>query len=278
LARDSSGGALLVARWLVLGVLALATVVGFVVARKHDRSSRDSGERYTCPMHPEVTSVTPGECPICRMALARVPAGGGPGSAALAATPERDRDEGYAIRPVVFTDSIRAPAFVESRGVLAAHLYVDELSALEPGMHGDFSPATAPAASVEAHGTSDPPSPWDDCTLLVHFRVDPDDPRLHRGDTGWLQFAPKVRSADLVPLSAVLQSPDGPYVFAAGSDHQPFERRGVELGKAFFGHAVVLSGLRERESVAVNGLFFLDAERRLRHDPVSADTSVGPAR
>jgi Cu(I)/Ag(I) efflux system membrane fusion protein len=46
-------------------------------------SSPDASAGYTCPMHPEIHSATPGRCPICKMAL--VPAAAGaPGAAALA--------------------------------------------------------------------------------------------------------------------------------------------------------------------------------------------------
>jgi hypothetical protein len=46
----------------------------------------------------------------------------------------------------------------------------------------------------------------------------------------------------------------------------------------FYGSAVVLSGVREHESVAVSGLFFLDAERRLRGEPIAPESSAGRAR
>jgi hypothetical protein len=44
----------------------------------------------------------------------------------------------------------------------------------------------------------------------------------------------------------------------------------VEIGKVFYGLAVVLSGLRYQERVAIRGAFFLDAERRLRAAPGSS--------
>lgn len=34
-----------------------------------ERDSRQSAVRYTCPMHPEVVSDTPGRCPHCGMKL-----------------------------------------------------------------------------------------------------------------------------------------------------------------------------------------------------------------
>jgi hypothetical protein len=72
------------------------------------------------------------------------------------------------------------------------------------------------------------------------------------------------RRSLLVPLSAIVQTGDGPHVLVATDGQPAWDARPVELGKAFFGHAVVVAGLRERESVAVDGLFFLEAERRLR--------------
>ncbi len=41
-------------------------------AEMHDHSahaSADAGVTYTCPMHPEVQSSTPGSCPKCGMTL-----------------------------------------------------------------------------------------------------------------------------------------------------------------------------------------------------------------
>ena len=39
-------------------------------------SSPDSEKIYTCPMHPEVQSATPGKCPKCGMDLVLKPKGG----------------------------------------------------------------------------------------------------------------------------------------------------------------------------------------------------------
>jgi hypothetical protein len=57
---------------VLAAIAALAATAGITVGCKHT----DSGERnnmragkYTCPMHPEVVTTTPGKCPKCGMDL-----------------------------------------------------------------------------------------------------------------------------------------------------------------------------------------------------------------
>ncbi len=69
---------------LFLAVLIVAGWAGIDKTRKHGHAaSADHGSHqdlYTCPMHPEVRSHEPGDCPICGMDLVKVerPSGGGP--------------------------------------------------------------------------------------------------------------------------------------------------------------------------------------------------------
>ena len=78
----SSSPMIVVVRALLVALAAAAVVAGFVVTRKSAPRPVASGVVYMCPMHPAVTSATPGECPICRMALERQAAGPAGGSAA----------------------------------------------------------------------------------------------------------------------------------------------------------------------------------------------------
>ncbi|MDC0670681.1 efflux RND transporter periplasmic adaptor subunit [Nannocystis radixulma] len=60
-------------RWLILlGTLAAACFSWWSYARAEPVAEQHA-PKYRCPMHPQITSHEPGECPICHMALEPIP-------------------------------------------------------------------------------------------------------------------------------------------------------------------------------------------------------------
>lgn len=259
-------------RLILLLVAGLATASAFVLSRARDRWMQSSTEeRYVCPMHPEVDSSTPGECPICRMALEPVRTSQR-GASASAESPAFSLEESAnleeykvvgAAKRRVFALQVRAPAWLEDRGRVTAVLYNDQLAGLRPGEPGSFHPAAAPALGIDVRLTAESPSPWDGSTSRVHFRLGPGAPALEPGAAGWVTLAARPREQLVVPSSAVLYSPEGPYVLVAGADGRTFSKRRLAIGKVYGGFATVPSGLDDQEAIVVAGAFFLDAERRL---------------
>jgi len=164
----------------------------------------------------------------------------------------------------IFTPSVRAPAWVEATGRVAAVLRNDELGGLSPGEHAFFFRAAAPAEGIDVRLSAGPPLPWDASTSRVRFRFDARASGLGPGAVGWVELAARPRKLLVVPSSAVLYSPEGPYVLAAGANGRTFSTRRVEIGRVSRGLAVVLSGLREGEPIVVGSTFSWDAERRLQ--------------
>ena len=268
--RSAEGSAwVLAGRIAVLGVAGLAVVSAFAIAGARDRErarASTSDARYVCPMHPEVISRVPGECPICRMALEPV------GPAGAAATAPRSATSGTVavVKRRVVTRIVRAPAWVGADGVGTAILHEDDLQGLAPDEPARFYGAATAGAAAPVSLVPGRPEPWDAATVQIRFHG------ARRADTGWLQLAARPRDLLVVPASAVLYSGDGAYVLAAPPDGHTFTRRSIEIGRILdsgyvagladdrSGAIVVRAGLEEGERIIVEDTFFLDAERRLQ--------------
>jgi hypothetical protein len=111
--------------------------------------------------------------------------------------------------------------------------------------------------------TAEAPSPRDESTSRVRFRLDAGAPELRSGEVGWLQLEARPSARLVVPAGALLYSSRGPYVLVEAPDGT-FSQRSVGLGRTYRGLAVVMSGLRDEERIAAGNAFFLDAERRLQ--------------
>ncbi|MDP9151951.1 MAG: hypothetical protein M3O36_18670, partial [Myxococcota bacterium] len=256
---------------LVLLLAALgALALGALSAWRRDPAASADGARYTCPMHREVAAAAPDRCPICGMLLVLRAGGFRPPFAPTALD-----DEGIAVvGPKIFTRAVRAAAWIESPGLIDAHLYGDELDADVEDLRGSFVPTAAQDRSVGVRRVSGAPAPWDASTWVVHFRYDTTEARFEPGTVGWVQIAARPRQALLIPDSAVLQSDKGSYVLAAAPDGS-MVRTPVTVGKIFSGNAIVTRGLKDQDRIAVASAFFLDAERRL-FPPSEGASGPGP--
>jgi hypothetical protein len=192
------------------------------------------------------------------------------------AHPANPRDHSVigAARRHVVALAVRAPAWLDSDGLVSALLRREELAGLSPGEHGMFFRANAPAEGAQVRLGEEPPAPWDDSAARVRFRFAGRGGALRPGEVGWVVLAARSREVVVIPSGAVLYSPAGPYVLAVGADGRAPARRSVEIGGVSRGLAVVLAGLRDGEPIIVGSAFSWDVQRRLqpRHDTLAGAT------
>jgi hypothetical protein len=253
-------------RIAMLLVAASAATGALEIARDSRSHTGDDHARYVCPMHPEVTSASPGICPICRMDLEALGA-----ESDHAAAIGRSAFQTYDfVRRRGFGQGVRAPAWVEDDESVVAILYDDEIEGLDRQDRGTFSPSATPAALVDVRWTGLPAEKWDRSTSRVRFLFESaGKPRA--GDVGWVRLPSMRRELEVVPRGAVLESGDGPYVLVSSEGR--LTARPLAIGRVIGDYAVVVSGLRLQERVSVRGAFLLDAERRLRRE---ASLEVAP--
>lgn len=234
-------------------------------------------------MHPEVASSSPGDCPICRMALVpRAAAGGGQAHGMPAASEGASGDgrASYTLPPAMALrgwDSLsrakrfesalemRVPAAADSPRTGVALFHLDESALIAPGEEGLFSSSSGPRGGAplgfKVHVLAHARERWDDATVLVHFEVEPG-AELVPHETGLLKLGTRLREGLVVRQGAIIDAPAGPYVLVAEADKRTLTKRPVELGTRLYGYAAVVSGLREDEYVAADHTFVLDLERR----------------
>ena len=288
-------------RLLLLAVAAAALAVALAIGVR-GRGDTQTAVRYACPMHPEARASEPGECPICRMALERV----GKPAAPLTRATACDNADFAAVENVrrhnivdfvrrrsllVPARELRGPAAVEPDGTVSALFYDDELAALDDDELGIFTPTAAPQLAFRVRRQPGATERWDRSTSRIHFRftpagraapgtlpprdLPPRDLPPRDLNVGWVELAPRPRQVLAVPASAILQSPEGPYVLAWTGVGFDFEKRPVEIGETFLkqGFAVVLSGLRVNERVVGRATFFLEADRRATNGAIETGWS-----
>jgi hypothetical protein len=280
-ARVSS---LIIATRIVIFLLVAGALLAAIEMTSRDRHGDHGSACYVCPMHSEVRSAEPGECPICGMKLERTGCSTADSSSDLRRFADLQAVENIRRHNIIdfvrkrsllpTNQELRGPAWVDGDGVITAVLYDDQIDALDPRQRGTFSPMDTPQVSYGVRRTIGAPLAWDRSTSRIRFRFDGGS-RAEPGRVGWFSTTPRPRQVLTVPASAVLQSPEGPYVLVSLGGFR-FVKRRIEIGETFLkeGFAVVLSGLRVNERVVARASFFVDADRRLGRDIDEAGSVV----
>ena len=268
--RSGSTAAIVAGRILLVAVAAGAVLVGLVAGKGNTPATTATQAAYVCPMHPEVTSSLPGDCPICRMALepaANVARGAEPAALKLDKVHRELRafDAVSRVKRFETSHEMRAPGWAETAVVGVALFHRDQAKMLRAGELGVFEPVGRPGQppppAIAVRVDDAPPEEWDAGTTRVRFRAARPG-ALPPSTTGSVKFDTRLRRWLVIRASAVLQSPEGPYVLVATDERRTLTKRPVAIGSIIQGYAGVDGGLLEDEWVVAKNTFALDAARR----------------
>jgi hypothetical protein len=266
-----STAAIVVTRFALVAIAAGGLVVAVVARRVGSgpaAAAASAQPSFVCPMHPEVKSSSPGDCPICRMALepiadvARVETEPAALQLATVAKELRAFDAVSRVKRFETSQEMRFAAWAESPDAGIAVVHKDQAKLLVPGEEGLFWSLSAPGPGIGVRVGDEPPEPWDQSTVRVRFRAAAG-VALPANGTGSVKFATRERKDLVIREGAVLRSPEGPYVLVATNDRHTLTKRRIEVGSIIYGYASVISGLKEDEWVVALHAFALDTARRV---------------
>jgi hypothetical protein len=173
------------------------------------------------------------------------------------------------VRRQTVAGPIRAAAWVEGSGRIIARIGARQAADLAPGARGQFVPV-GEAVPLEVRVIDVAPPARAEAGTTARLELVSRSRRLRPMQTGWVELAAPDRAVLAIPANAVLDSPEGPFVFAGVPRSRVFNRRPVELGAVARGIAVIESGLAEGEQILITGAFMLEVERQRQLPPPGA--------
>jgi hypothetical protein len=229
--------------------------------------ARAAATVYTCPMHPEVVSDKPGDCPKCGMHLVKSQSAPPSGSVSVSKSVSGSVSE--SVSESVSGSKSGSVSESVSESVSGSKSGSVSVSESRSGSESNKK-APPPAASSEqwAEGYACP----------MHLdKLDPRPGICRVCNCGMKMTKWRVERVLAIPETAVIDTGTRQYVFVE-TEPGLFDARLVTLGPRAEAYYPVLSGLALGDKIAARGSFLIDAEARLNPSAFVEPHEEAPAR
>jgi hypothetical protein len=271
------------ATWVT--VITVGAAVGFwsskLLVKKEDGKGKSSAAQqlegmsyWTCPMHPQIHSDRPGECPICHMKLVQVRAQG-----SHVAHEEREARgmvsastaemqllgvQKVAVEKMDLTAHIPIAGRLLSASTVAFQVYESDLRYVKPGLafHGtsSFHPETEIQGTISSvDSIVDPTSR----TVRVVGQIKRGPGGLISETTFSGEIDVTLKAVTAIPESAVLHTGIEDLAYVIHDDGKMMAHP-VQLGQKTESYYEVVAGLTPGEFISSGPNFLIDSEAKIR--------------